>query len=135
MWNAITRPGFELVSPCPFPTVITITPQAPPLVIICYSLTFFNSTSYFKIFKKSLSANMLYRSKFFFFGIHIHTLWICRCKWGCRILRLHLCRGIRTLLPPSANVLIWNQTIWWWGFALEYTFIVIAPRSTLTWGW
>ena len=25
-----SRPGFELVSPCPFPTTITITPQAPP---------------------------------------------------------------------------------------------------------
>ena len=24
------RPGFELVSPCPFPTTITITPRAPP---------------------------------------------------------------------------------------------------------
>ena len=30
MWNAIrSRQGFELVSPCPFPT-ITITPRAPP---------------------------------------------------------------------------------------------------------
>ena len=25
-----SRPGFELVSPCPFPTLITITPWAPP---------------------------------------------------------------------------------------------------------
>ena len=24
------RPGFELESPCPFPTTITITPRAPP---------------------------------------------------------------------------------------------------------
>ena len=24
------RPGFELVSPCPFPRMITITPLAPP---------------------------------------------------------------------------------------------------------
>ncbi len=23
-------PGFELVSPCPFPTTVTITPRAPP---------------------------------------------------------------------------------------------------------
>ena len=29
MWNA----GFELVSPCPFPTTITITPRAPPFLI------------------------------------------------------------------------------------------------------
>ena len=28
-----SRPGFELVSPCPFPTTITITPRAPPLTI------------------------------------------------------------------------------------------------------
>ena len=27
MWNAIS-PGFELVSPCPIPTTITITPRA-----------------------------------------------------------------------------------------------------------
>ena len=26
-----SRPGFELESPCPFPTTITITPRAPPL--------------------------------------------------------------------------------------------------------
>ena len=28
-----SRPGFELVPPCPFPTTITITPRAPPKVI------------------------------------------------------------------------------------------------------
>ena len=28
-----SRPGFELVSPCPFPTTITITPRAPPIYI------------------------------------------------------------------------------------------------------
>ena len=26
-----SRPGFELVSPSPFPTTITVTPGAPPL--------------------------------------------------------------------------------------------------------
>ena len=31
------RPGFELVSLCPFPTTITITPQAPPN-IGCYAI-------------------------------------------------------------------------------------------------
>ena len=29
-----SRPGCELVSPCPFATTITITPQAPPITII-----------------------------------------------------------------------------------------------------
>ena len=29
-----SRPGFELVSPCPFPTTITITPRAPPKISI-----------------------------------------------------------------------------------------------------
>ena len=28
-----SRPGFELVSPCSFPTTITITPRAPPVTI------------------------------------------------------------------------------------------------------
>ncbi len=28
-----SRPGFELVSPCSFPTTITITPRAPPLTL------------------------------------------------------------------------------------------------------
>ena len=31
MWKCNqSRPGFELVSPCPFPTTITTTPRAPP---------------------------------------------------------------------------------------------------------
>ena len=30
-----SRPGFELVSPCPFPARITIIPRAPNLFIIC----------------------------------------------------------------------------------------------------
>ena len=29
-----SRPGFELESPCPFPTTITITPRAPPLLLM-----------------------------------------------------------------------------------------------------
>ena len=28
------RPGFELVSPCSFPTAITTTPRAPPIITI-----------------------------------------------------------------------------------------------------
>ena len=31
-----SRPGFELVSPCPFPTTITIPPRAPPKINILY---------------------------------------------------------------------------------------------------
>ena len=36
MWNAMSRPGFELVSPCPFPARITITPRAPHTYIYFY---------------------------------------------------------------------------------------------------
>ena len=32
-----SSPGFELVSPCPFPTTIIITPRAPPISIIIIS--------------------------------------------------------------------------------------------------
>ena len=31
--NAMFRAGFELMSPCPFPSTITITPRAPPILI------------------------------------------------------------------------------------------------------
>ena len=30
-----SRPGFELVLPCPYPAMITITPRAPPKFITC----------------------------------------------------------------------------------------------------
>ena len=39
------RPGFELVSPCPFPTTITITPRAPPRVN-CILLKIYSSLSF-----------------------------------------------------------------------------------------
>ena len=32
-----SRPGFELVLPCPFPTTITITPRTPPSALTFYS--------------------------------------------------------------------------------------------------
>ena len=35
-----SRPGFELVSPCPFPTTITITPRAPPRFILSDKFNF-----------------------------------------------------------------------------------------------
>ena len=31
-----SRPGIELVSPCPFPTTITITPRAPPFICLLW---------------------------------------------------------------------------------------------------
>ena len=40
-----SRPGFELVSPCPFPTTITITPRAPPLSL--FSNPLFNRNFHF----------------------------------------------------------------------------------------
>ena len=33
-----SRSGIELVSPCPFPTTITITPRAPPIIIVIIGL-------------------------------------------------------------------------------------------------
>ena len=34
-----SRPGFEIVSPCPFPTTITIIPRAPPNLSLSLSLS------------------------------------------------------------------------------------------------
>ena len=42
-------------------------------------------------------------------------------------------------LDPQRVAWIWHSTIWWWGSSLgalgnvEYSFIAITPRSTLTW--
>ena len=43
MWNAIS-PGFELVSPCPIPATITITPPPFPTVITVWSFVIVAST-------------------------------------------------------------------------------------------
>ena len=42
-------PGFELVSPCPFPTTITITPQSPPYLCITGNNIELNDTKLPKI--------------------------------------------------------------------------------------
>ena len=57
-------------------------------------------------------------------------------SWGCRIHRLHLCRGVR--LPPNecpdmtlSNLIMRPQQCWSFG-ECGYNFIAIAPRYTLT---
>ena len=59
----------------------------------------------------------------------------CSVGWGCRIHRLHFCRGVR---PRQWVSCIWHQTIWWWGssnvWALgnaERPFITIALKFIL----
>ena len=42
-----SRPGFELVSPCPFPTTITITPRAPPKYFYLTLIILFNPIHFF----------------------------------------------------------------------------------------
>ena len=39
------RPGFELVSPCPIPATITITPRAPPIMLMLLIVVFYRSTN------------------------------------------------------------------------------------------
>ena len=52
------RPGFELVSPCPFPTTITITPRAPPTYFnwcyILFSCFFVFETNYLSPVQRGL---------------------------------------------------------------------------------
>ena len=45
-------PGFELVSPCPYPATITITPRAPPIVLMLMMM------SILCCYRKSLNVNM-----------------------------------------------------------------------------
>ena len=60
----------------------------------------------------------------------------CPVSWGCRILWLLLCRGVRS--PTNECPWYDNKKIWWWGSSnagalgnAAYPFIAIAPRSTL----
>ena len=60
----------------------------------------------------------------------------CPVGWGCRMPRLFLCKGVR---HPQRVSCIWYKTIWWWGSSnagalgnVDYPFIAIVPRSTLT---
>ena len=57
--------------------------------------------------------------------------------WDCRILRLHLYRGVRSASHQRVSW-IWHYTIWRWSFSndralenAEYPFIAITPSSTL----
>ena len=47
-----SRSGFELVSPCPFPTTITVTPRAPPVTIYNMNNLPFQYTYYILIICK-----------------------------------------------------------------------------------
>ena len=63
---------------------------------------------------------------------HTHPYLCCPDGWGCRIHRLHLCRGVR--LPPNEspgyNTKQSDGKVPGLGNA-EHPFIAIAPRSTL----
>ena len=48
--------GFELVSPCPFPMMITITPRAPPYIYISHIHTY---TEYWIMEKKKKKKNRI----------------------------------------------------------------------------
>ena len=94
--------------------------------------------------KRARTPVVLLRFFFFFFFFFFRTKysWVWTplsgpVRWGCRIHRLHLCRGVRLLQQMSW---IWHKTIWWWGSSnagalgnAEYPFIVIAFMSTLAW--
>ena len=69
MWNVIS-PGFELVSPCPIPATITITPRAPPKMLTFMTIVFLeNVSSSFSSFYKvhGLHVSNLSLSLFFLF--------------------------------------------------------------------
>ena len=66
---------------------------------------------------------------------HTHTIPVVQ---GYRICQLHLCREVRPL--PTLSVLVMTlNCICWWGSGpgalgnMEYSFIAITPRTTLTW--
>ena len=66
MWNAFS-PGFELISPCPFPTTITITPRAPPMNKQWLAMFYLRNTNNINIINPSLLTFKMF--------IHCHFLW------------------------------------------------------------
>ena len=55
-----SRPGFELVLPCPFPTTITITPRAAPKILCSYNCLDLYHTSSFDLFMPFISTSFSY---------------------------------------------------------------------------
>ena len=62
----------------------------------------------------------------------------CPVGLGCKLYQLHLCRGVKPPHPPTIVLCMILNCIWWWGSSsgalgnVEYLFIAITPKSTLT---
>ena len=70
MWNAIS-PRFELVSPCPIPTTITITPRSPPWELF-FIVSCFQSFQIVSCFGYKLPWVFLYGGCFHMVRCHVN---------------------------------------------------------------
>ena len=113
---------------------IHIPPLYQPLLVFSYPSIFVSIYLavfiYFSQFISTISFIYL-----FFSYIYIR-LFICPVGWGCRIHRLHRCRGVRHPPPTSVLDMTLKQSDGEVPAVLEfknveYPFIAIAPRSTL----
>ena len=82
-----SRPGFELVSPCPFPLTNTITPRAPPnkWQLLLHWVTIFNWGVMLTRVKKYLGNNILWLN-----FVLITILIVSIAKMMCSLLLLYI---------------------------------------------
>ena len=108
------RPGFELVSPCPFPSTITITLRAPPSLWTCLSFCFFLFSSWGPSGRQSPLIGKL----FFSFIVNYHLVWF-SVHDKARILYVLFCR--------MDSGLSMYHLIVWWNFSLftRHTYLIL----------
>ena len=142
MWNAIS-PGFELVSPCPIPATITITPRALPFFLFP-SHSFPNS-----VFGRSHAVNNFgeivssYQTPFLIYIWDLYVVQLLqnyfpisniKCRpvgLNCRICWLRLCRGMRPHTHPM-RLLVDRG---WWPMILGDGLLVAEQYGTRQLKW
>ena len=93
MWNAFS-PGFELVSPCPIPATITITPRAPP-----YSASMV-------IAKNTLCKLMCLRGHMFFLCLCIYVrTWVKKIDY----IYIYMCVCVCVCVCVWVSVSVWRE--------------------------
>ena len=116
--------SYSLPSLTPFPHLLLSLsysfPSLTPFLLLLLSL----SSLYFLFHKNKSLASQFDFPYFFFFS---PVSWVSRIQW------LHLCRGGKTAPTRVLDMATNNQMArfqWYWSSG-EYSFIAIAPRSTL----
>ena len=149
-----TCPGFELLSMCPFPMTVTITPQAPPSTCLYVAVTKQKTAHHskisieailFKCYNLENQAISSPISHWMIILLGLHYILLGYVSYACFsnvfLTGLRIC-WLYPMQRPSQKRGALGMTlncIWCWGSSsgvprsVEYSFITITSRSTLTW--